>query len=674
MASLPPAPAAAAPQPAMAQAGGNVEAQPNGDTAPAEPAQPSDASGAAGGCAGDQMVQKIEEVLSGALGTELQSNPDVDKNTVKNSTQSTKRSSTGEDEIPRKKAKKNKKHKSKKKKKKKKKRKKEKKHKKQPKEAKLGARPGEAADVPPAPHLLLEKSGPQVNVQQGGVGDPSLAGHLQPQLCPAASEGLDNQALGLVSHPLTDSQQSAENLGSGDGTLCAANPPFILESNQCNIPENSSITPSTVCTSEEQIQQAHGNIYAVAINASVVDTGNDAWSSIPSGIASKSEFHKDSVEALRGSEVALKSPGTGEVKALDTALEPEAMEVLPHSEASLQSVSQRAAQDLGTASVAVSLASGGAAIPASADWADPSAVTAAHVAVAGQGLKIPEATEKCLHMGNVQSVQRSLELGSVSRTLEPAQQASVIAGNLSTTLPTGSSSVLRSNVALQHPFKISAVTPVAQAEIQSAKTPPGAGTVTEMKDIEPAMENVKAAGTAVEPGGVTAHGSLQGKAGEGSTAAAVLEAAGPFLPRGACTEMRGVDRAPGPALPAGLAGASAAAEPGGVRAASEPAAPVQTLAQQTAPQLQMAEGLQSLRAPGSEGASLLRPEGESNVRALSTCPVVAEGRCARAGSSPETSGFHSSFTVPARGRCESFTRSCALWGWCKSRTYLRKDS
>ncbi|XP_027764059.1 serine/arginine repetitive matrix protein 2-like [Empidonax traillii] len=639
--------------------GGNVEAQPNGDTAPAEPAQPSDASGAAGGCAGDQMVQKIEEVLSGALGTELQSNPDVDTNTVKNSTQSTKRSSTGEDEIPRKKAKKNKKHKnvdtntvknstqstkrsstgedeiprkkakknkkhkSKKKKKKKKKRKKEKKHKKQPKEAKLGARPGEAADVPPAPHLLLEKSGPQVNVQQGGLGDPSLAGHLQPQLCPAASEGLDNQALGLVSHPLTDSQQSAENLGSGDGTLCAANPPFILESSQCNIPENTSIAPSTVCTSEEQIQQAHGNIYPVAVNASVVDTGNDAWSSIPSGIASKSEFHKDSVEALRGSEVALKSPGTGEVKALDAALEPKAMEVLPYSEASLQSVSQRAAQDSGTASTAVSLASGGAAIPASADWADPSAVTAAHVAAAGQGLKIPEATEKCLHVGNVQSVQRPLELGGVSRTLEPAQQPSVVTGNLSMTLPTGSSSVLRSNVALQHPFKTSAATPVAQAEIQSAKTPPGAGTVTEMKDIEPAMGNVKASGTAMEPWGVTAHGSLPGKAGEGSTAAAaVLGAAGPFLPRGVCVETRGVDRALGPALPAGLAGTSVAAEPGGVRAASEPAAPAQTSAQQTAPQLHMAEGLRSPRATGSEGASLLRPEGESNVRALAPAPSL----------------------------------------------------
>ncbi|XP_027557617.1 protein SON isoform X2 [Neopelma chrysocephalum] len=624
MASLPPAPAAAAaPQPAMAQAGGNVEAQPNGDTAPAEPAQPSDASGAAGSCAGDQMVQKIEEVLSGALGTELQSNPDVDKNTVKNSTQSTKRSSTGEDEIPRKKAKKNKKHKSKKKKKKKKKRKKEKKHKKQPKEAKLGARPGEAAEVPPAPHLLLEKSGSQVNVQQGGVGEPSLAGNLQPQLCPAASEGLDNQALGLVSHSVTDSQQSAENLGSGEGTLCATNPPFNLESSQSNIPENTSIAHSTICTNEEQIQQSHGNIYPVAINASVVDTGNDAWSNVPSGIASESEFQKDSVEALRGSEVTLKPPGTGEVKALDAALGPEAMEVLPYPEASLQSVSQRGAQDLGTASESVTLASGGTAIPTSANWADPSAVTVAHVAVAGQVQKIPEATEKCVHMGNVQSVQRPLELGGVSRTLEPAQQPSVIAGNLSMTFPMGSSSVLRAHVPLQHPFKLSAASPVVPVGIPSAKTPPGAGAVTKMRDIEPAMENVKASETTMGPVGVTAHEGLQGKNVEGPTApAAVPRAAGVFLQRGVFPETRGVDRAVGPTLPAAPTGASAAAEPQGGRAAGEPAATGQTLVQQTAPQLHVAEGLRSPQAKGSEGTSLLRPEGESNVRGLAPAPSL----------------------------------------------------
>uniref|UniRef100_A0A8C3TW91 SON protein n=1 Tax=Catharus ustulatus TaxID=91951 RepID=A0A8C3TW91_CATUS len=53
-----------------------VEGQPNGDTIPAEQAGPSEASGAAGSCQSDQIVQKIEEVLSGALGTELQCNPD----------------------------------------------------------------------------------------------------------------------------------------------------------------------------------------------------------------------------------------------------------------------------------------------------------------------------------------------------------------------------------------------------------------------------------------------------------------------------------------------------------------------------------------------------------------------------------------------------------------------
>lgn len=52
-----------------------VEGQPNGDTIPAEQAGPSEASGAAGSCQSDQIVQKIEEVLSGALGTELQCNP-----------------------------------------------------------------------------------------------------------------------------------------------------------------------------------------------------------------------------------------------------------------------------------------------------------------------------------------------------------------------------------------------------------------------------------------------------------------------------------------------------------------------------------------------------------------------------------------------------------------------
>ncbi|NXS41106.1 SON protein, partial [Balaeniceps rex] len=142
---------------------GKVEGQPNGDTIPAEQANPSDDTGAgAGSRQNDQIVQKIEEVLSGALDTELQCKSD--KNTVKNSTQSTKRSSTAEDEIPRKKSKKNKKHKSKKKKKKKKKRKKEKKHKKQPKESKLSMARMQALEAVLQPGTLAVSRGLGENV------------------------------------------------------------------------------------------------------------------------------------------------------------------------------------------------------------------------------------------------------------------------------------------------------------------------------------------------------------------------------------------------------------------------------------------------------------------------------------------------------------------------------
>ncbi|KAM4905793.1 protein SON isoform 2-T2 [Sylvia borin] len=627
MESLPVAPAGAAPQPAMASAGANVEGQPNGDTIPAEQAGPSEASGAAGSCQSDQIVQKVEEVLSGALGTELQCNPDVDKNTVKNSTQSTKRSSTGEDEIPRKKAKKNKKHKSKKKKKKKKKRKKEKKHKKQPKESKLSARPGEPAGVQPAPHLMPEQSSSQLNVQHGVFADANLAGQMQPELCSKPTEGLDNQALGLVSHSVTDSQQSAENLGSGEGTLCATNPPFNLESIQSNIPENTSIDQTRICTSEEQIQQSHGNIYPVAINASVVDTGNYTWSSMPPGIASKPEIQKDSVEALRGTEVTLKSQGVGELKASDAALEPETMEVLTYSEASLQSVSQRAAQGLETASESVSLASG-VTTPTPANWTHPSSVTVAHVAVAGQEVKIPETTEKSLHMGNVRSAERYSELGGVSRTLDPSLQPSVISGSLSMVQgsPVEASSVLKAGVPLQHPLTISAATPVTHVEIKSAKAPPGPGAVTEMKDMEPAMGNVKALETTMEPVGVAAkdvtaaHESVQGKTVEGTTGCATaVGASAVFLQHGVLTETRTVDRTQGSALPAGLTGVNVVAEAKGLRATSGPATVVQAFIPQTAPEVQMAEGVRSPRARDSEGTSLLResrPEGESHVRGL----------------------------------------------------------
>ncbi|XP_037982636.1 protein SON isoform X2 [Motacilla alba alba] len=627
MESLPIAAAGAAPQPAMASAGATVEGQPNGDTVPAEQAGPSEASGAAGSCQSDQIVQKIEEVLSGALGTELQCNPDVDKNTVKNSTQSTKRSSTGEDEIPRKKAKKNKKHKSKKKKKKKKKRKKEKKHKKQPKESKLSARPGEPAGVQPAPHLVPEQSSSQLNVQHGVFADANLAGHVQPQLCSKPPEGLDNQALGLVSHSVTDSQQSAENLGSGEGTLCAANPPFNLESIQSNIPENTSIAQTRICTSEEQIQQSHENIYPVAINASVVGTGNNTWSSIPSGIDSKSEIQKDSVEALGGTEVTLKSQGIGEIKASAAALEPETMEVLTYSEASHQSVSQRAAQGLETASESMSLASGVTTTPASANWAHPSAVTVTHMAVAGQEVKIPETTEKSLHMGSVRSVEGPSELRGASITSEPSLQPSVVSGCLNMTQgsPLEASSVVKASVPLQHPLTISAATPVTHVEI-SAKTPPEPGAVTKVKDAEPAMGSVKALETTMVPVGVVAkdvraaHESLQGRSVEGTTGSATAPgASGMFLQHGVLTDTRSVDRMQGSALPSGLTGMNVVAEVKELGATSEPAAVLQTFVPQTAPEVQMAEGFRSPRAKDSEGTSLLResrPESESHVRGL----------------------------------------------------------
>ncbi|OPJ66454.1 protein SON isoform A [Patagioenas fasciata monilis] len=185
--------------------GGKVEGQPNGDTIPAEQANPSDDTVAgAGSRQNDQIVQKIEEVLSGAIDTELQCKSDVDKNTVKSSTKSTKRSST-------------------------------------------------------------EKSSSKLSVQHGGFGDTDPTVHVQPEeLSLKANEEFDRQAAGLVSDLRTDSQQSTENLGSEKGTLCATNPPLNLEGSQSGIQENASITE--ICTREEQIKQSHGTIYFRAVN------------------------------------------------------------------------------------------------------------------------------------------------------------------------------------------------------------------------------------------------------------------------------------------------------------------------------------------------------------------------------------------------------------------------
>ncbi|XP_069727606.1 protein SON isoform X3 [Phaenicophaeus curvirostris] len=601
MASQPPAPAGPAragtrgpaPLPTMAQpeppASGKVEGQPNGDTIPAEQANPSDETGA-GSRQNDQIVQKIEEVLSGALDTELQCKSDVDKKPSKSSTKSAKRSSTGEDEIPRKKSKKNKKHKSKKKKKKKKKRKKEKKHKKQPKEAKLSARHGEHADLQPASHLMPEKSSSQLSEQYGGCGDANLAVHVQSeQLCLKAGEELDRQALGLISHSGADSQQTLENLGSEKGTLCQINPPFNLEGSRSDTQENTSITQTTVCTREEQIKQSHESIYPTAINTSeigvLVGTGNDTSSSTPATAASRSEIQK-------GSEVILKSKGTGEVKASDTALESEAMEVSNYSEASLQSVAQWGAKDLGATSESVSLASNMTTISKSANQAGMDTVKVGHL---------------------------SLELAGVSRTLEPTSKPSVTSDNLRVMQcsPMDSSGVLKADVSSQHAFQISAVTAMNQAEIKSAKVPLGPGAVTKVKDTEQHTENVKALEEALQPVAVVKPQTMETimepvgvkakdvkaareclqtdvvKDVESTTGPAiVLNASGMFLQPQVLTETKSMARTQEPALPAELADSKVVVE-ASLTSVAEPVAAVQTCASQTAPEIQVTERLQA---------------------------------------------------------------------------------
>ncbi|XP_009571044.1 PREDICTED: protein SON-like, partial [Fulmarus glacialis] len=528
---------------------GKVEGQPNGDTIPAEQANPSDDTVAgAGSRQNDQIVQKIEEVLSGALDTELQCKSDVDKNTVKNSTQSTKRSSTAQDEIPRKKSKKNKKHKSKKKKKKKKKRKKEKKHKKQPKESKLSTRHGEHADLQPASHLMPEKSSSKLSVQHGGFGDANLAVHMQPEeLCLTASEEPDRQALGLVSHSRTDSQQSTENLGSEKGTLCATNPPFNLEGSQSDIQESATMTQTKICTRAEQIKQAQENIYPIAINVTekgvLVDTGNETSSSIPSGVANKSEIQKDSaaalasevIEALKGSEVILKSKGTGEVKALGTALESETMEVLKYSEASLQSVAQEGAKELEATSESVSLASDVATIPKSANQADLNTVKV-----------------------EITSAKTPLGPGAVTKVKD--------------TEPARSSAHVEDVKALEE-----ALQPIAVVKPKTLET-----------ILEPAgviAKDVKAARECLQ---VEVVKDMEGT----MDPATVLNASGVFLQPKVLTETRTQESA----LPAELTDVNVVAEAKCLRATSEPVAVVQTFVPQTTPEIQMADLFKGPRA------------------------------------------------------------------------------
>ncbi|XP_019379502.1 PREDICTED: protein SON isoform X3 [Gavialis gangeticus] len=343
---------------------GKVEGQQNGEPAPgpAEPAIPSDAtaSGTAGSHPSDQIVQKIEEVLSGALETEPQLKSDVDVDTAKSTSQSSKRGPTDEveDEIPRKKSKKNKKHKSKKKKKKKKKkRKKEKKHKKQPKESKSSAQHGGHADLQPASHLKPEK----MIAEHGDHAVSDHACHMQSEEVSSkiSEEHGRHSGIGLVSHLLSDSQ-SLENLQSEKTNLtisdtCSA---FNLQTGKLDHhEENASITTIKDCTKEEpakvkQLSEPHESMYHIAVNMSendvplTVDAESGTSFTSRTRVASKSEIEKDleaastsgRIKALEDSKTILKSVSTGETKDSETTAESEATAQVKYLETTLKSV------------------------------------------------------------------------------------------------------------------------------------------------------------------------------------------------------------------------------------------------------------------------------------------------------------------------------------------------
>uniref|UniRef100_A0A493SZN5 SON DNA binding protein n=1 Tax=Anas platyrhynchos platyrhynchos TaxID=8840 RepID=A0A493SZN5_ANAPP len=383
---------------------------------------------------------------------------------------------------------------------------------------------------------MPEKSSSTLAVQHGGLGDATLAVQMQPEeLCLKASEGLDRQALGLVSHLRTDSQPSTENLGSEKGTLCATDPRFNLEGSQ----QNASMTQAQICTREEQIKQSYGNVYPVAVNVNEKGdffvTGSNASSSIPSGVANKYELQKavlpsEMTEALKGTESALRPQGPGEVKALES----EAMEVLEYSEASLKSMAQGGVKELETTSGSVSLTSDVTTIPKSADL---DTVKAAHMSVDMEEVKVTGATA----------------LGGVSRTLEPALNPPVLSDNLRVAQCSSmeSSSVLAA-----------AVEPVGMMADMKSKTDPDAALQHSLK-TQMEMKSAK----------------ILLAAGEGTPDSATA-----FLQAKVFTETRG------------LTDAHVVAETKGLQATSEPVAAVQTLIPRTVPEIQMVEGFQGPRA------------------------------------------------------------------------------
>ncbi|KAK2522065.1 hypothetical protein Q9966_012683, partial [Columba livia] len=287
------------------------------------------------------------------------------------------------------------------------------------------------------------------------------------------------------------------------------------------------------------------------------------------------------------------------------------MEVLKYSDTSLQSVAQGGAKVLEAISESVTLASDVTTIPESANQADLNTVKVAHMAVAVEEVKIPEATEKCMHMGNV---ERLLELGGVSRPLETTLKPSITSDNLRVMQcsTVESSGVLKADVSLQRPLEIPAATAVTQVETKSAKIPLEPGAVTKVKDIEPARSSVhmeealqpvavvkaKTSETIIEPLGVkatdikAAQECLQVevvKGVEGTTdPASVLNAS-------ILTETGNVDRTQQSAVSAESKDVNVVAEAKDLRATLQPVAVGQTFPQ-TTPGIQMVESSKGPRA------------------------------------------------------------------------------
>uniref|UniRef100_A0A8D0H007 Uncharacterized protein n=1 Tax=Sphenodon punctatus TaxID=8508 RepID=A0A8D0H007_SPHPU len=195
--------------------GGKVELQQNGEINSSEQANASDDTVASvGNLQNDQIVQKIEEVLSGVLDKEPQYKPDAEEYTVKNTSHSTKRSSCDEsqDEIPRKKSKKNKKHKKKKRKK----EKKEKKHKKQPRE--LIVCHGIRTELQSTSHLQPEESGLELGAKH--IDTVSASPLLSPSELPLEKLGNEKTNSALPnSHNALNSETNKLDILEDDSSI-----------------------------------------------------------------------------------------------------------------------------------------------------------------------------------------------------------------------------------------------------------------------------------------------------------------------------------------------------------------------------------------------------------------------------------------------------------------------